>query len=97
MPNMSRYCKAVPRERFDGYDPFVRAIATDPSATDGERPFYYLHDSFVVTKDTFVDTEIVFDAVTPEWVTFCRDVLAFNPEQALGPSASSGSGEEAKG
>ena len=37
--------------------------------------YVYLHIDFTVTDGIFIDENIIFSDVTPEWVAFCRDVL----------------------
>lgn len=37
--------------------------------------YVYLHGNFTVTDGIFIDENIIFSDVTPEWVEFCRDVL----------------------
>lgn len=45
--------------------------------------FLYLQENYVVTDGIFIDENIIFDSVTPEWIEFCRNTLAFEvPEYA---------------
>ena len=37
--------------------------------------YVYLHSDFTVTDGIFIDENIIFSDVTPEWLEFCRDVL----------------------
>ena len=37
----------------------------------------YLQENFVVTDGIFIDENIIFDDVTPEWIDFCKDTLGF--------------------
>jgi hypothetical protein len=37
--------------------------------------YVYLHGNFTVTDGIFIDENIIFSDVTPEWVEFCRDEL----------------------
>jgi hypothetical protein len=80
MPTTSKYCKAIKREHFSEFPDFIEAV---PQPNPG-RAFYYLHDNFVVTRDLFVDADVVFSSVKPEWIEFCRTTLAFRPEEAMG-------------
>jgi len=41
--------------------------------------YVYLHENFTVTDGIFIDENIIFSDVTPEWVEFCRDVLRQAP------------------
>ena len=38
----------------------------------------YLHDSHIVTDGIFKDENIVFDTLTDEWKSFCREELKFS-------------------
>lgn len=37
--------------------------------------YVYLHRDFTVTDGIFIDENILFNDVTPEWIGFCHDVL----------------------
>ena len=39
--------------------------------------FLYLQENFVVTDGIFIDENVIFDNVTPEWIDFCKRVLKF--------------------
>lgn len=39
--------------------------------------FLFLHENMIVTTGVFADEDIVFDAVTNEWIEFCTNVLEF--------------------
>jgi hypothetical protein len=48
----------------------------------------FLHDNYHVTDSVFADEHVVFDAVTPEWRTFCESVLGFEiPDYARAVAA----------
>jgi hypothetical protein len=51
----------------------------DPSLSErlDDGDVVYLHEGGVVTRDVFGDGDVVFDAVTPEWLEFCRRELGF--------------------
>ena len=38
--------------------------------------YVYLHENFLVTDGIFIDENIIFSDVTPEWIEFCRKVLS---------------------
>ena len=40
--------------------------------------YVYLHGDFTVTDGIFIDENIIFTDVTPEWIEFCREVLGNN-------------------
>jgi hypothetical protein len=86
MKKMGKYCKAYEITKlmeFPGWAENVKNIEPQASA-DGEivkeqapRDFYYLQENFTVTDGIFLDENVVFDAVTPEWVEFCRNTFKF--------------------
>jgi hypothetical protein len=86
MKKMGKYCKAYEVKRlmeFPGWAEKVKKIETKGNGngeTATERApsdFYYLQENFTVTDGIFLDEDVVFDAVTPEWIEFCRDTLKF--------------------
>lgn len=42
-----------------------------------ETDFLYLQENFVVTDGVFMDENVIFDKVTPEWIDFCKNNLKF--------------------
>ena len=44
--------------------------------------YVYLQGSFTVTDGIFIDENVIFDNVTPEWIEFCRDVLGYPSDAA---------------
>ena len=48
----------------------------EPLADDA---IVYLGDDYVVTKDVFEDSPVLFSRVTEEWKRFCAKDLAFAP------------------
>jgi hypothetical protein len=38
--------------------------------------YVYLQADFTVTDGIFIDENVIFSDVTPEWIEFCRNVLA---------------------
>lgn len=83
MRNMGRYCKAYPIEKFRAYPGWSEKPIAPSGEGTGEdqeaasRPFLYLQENYVVTGNIFIDEEIVFDEVTPEWIEFCKNTLGF--------------------
>lgn len=87
MPKMGRYCKAYPVQElreFGGWSENVRTAGRDKAPDSGDagseqaRPdFLYLQENYVVTAGIFIDEDVVFDDVTPEWIDFCKDRLHF--------------------
>ena len=86
MKNMGKYCKAYEIEKlmaFPGWAENVKDVEA-PASRNGETvdeqapaTFYYLQENYTATDGIFLDENVVFDAVTPEWVEFCRDKLKF--------------------
>lgn len=37
----------------------------------------FIWDDFTVVKDPIYDRDLLFDEVTPEWITFCQTALQF--------------------
>jgi hypothetical protein len=72
MPEMARYMKAYPVERLREFPEWHEA-----ASELADRPFLYLQDDYSVTGGIFLNEEIVFSRVTPQWVEFCTHVLQF--------------------
>ena len=52
-------------------------VETPREFTDDD--YVYLHRDFTVTDGIFIDENVIFSDVTPEWSEFCREVLGFEP------------------
>jgi len=59
------------RDEVDGEVVRVLKVLTDAD-------YVYLQGNFTVTDGIFIDENIIFDEVTPEWIAFCRDVLGYS-------------------
>ena len=89
MPNMGRYCKAYLLKQlreFPGWSEKIQTIKRkNPAAgqnADEAQPLtdesiVYLQENYVVTGGIFIDEEVLFDQVTPEWMEYCKSVLKF--------------------
>ena len=93
---MGNYCKAymIPRFRqFSGWTELSENARTENGTprqlTDSD--FLYLQENYVVTDGIFIDENVIFNNVTPEWIDFCKSVLQF-----AGPEYSSASSEKNK-
>ncbi len=43
----------------------------------------FLQEDFTVTADIFIDEDVIFSDVTPDWIAFCQATLQFEvPEYA---------------
>lgn len=86
MASMGRYLKAYAVERLREYPGW------DASAAGGDRPYLYLQDNYTVTQGIFLDEDVVFDRVTPEWTAFCQVQLGFQiPARDAEPASPEGS------
>lgn len=59
----------IVRKEVDG-----EIIESPRELTDDD--YVYLHENFLVTDGIFIDENIIFSDVTPEWIEFCRNVLS---------------------
>ena len=75
MSQMGRYCKAYPIANFREYSAWRETAPEGEALT--ENSILYLQDNLVVTAGVFLDEDVVFDDVTPEWQEFCRAELRF--------------------
>jgi hypothetical protein len=62
----------IVRKEVDG-----EIIENPRKLTDDD--YLYLHENFTVTDGIFIDENIIFSDVTPEWIEFCRNVLSQDP------------------
>ncbi|HVF89473.1 MAG TPA: hypothetical protein VNH22_05365 [Blastocatellia bacterium] len=90
MGKMGRYCKAYPVSsfrKFEGWTENLQNLRKEKREVDGEEvqtvrdlredDFFYLQENHVVTDGIFIDQDIIFDEVTPEWISFCEETLGF--------------------
>ncbi|HEX2268323.1 MAG TPA: hypothetical protein VHH35_02240 [Pyrinomonadaceae bacterium] len=90
MAKKGRYCKAYPISRFREYKNWsenTQNLRKEVREIDGQKvevqrelsdsDFFYLQEDLVVTDDIFIDENIVFADVTPEWIEFCKNTLKF--------------------
>ena len=86
MAIMGRYCKAYLVEQFRQYSNWSeRSEEGEKGTKEGEESpgktadakYLFLHESLVVTDGVFIDENIVFNSITPEWEEFCRNQLIF--------------------
>ncbi|HEX8690998.1 MAG TPA: hypothetical protein VF746_01050 [Longimicrobium sp.] len=109
MAEMGRYCKAYhvrSLREFPGWAPRLENLRPDARVVDGEEvertraelhddDILYVQETYVVTDGIFLDENVVFDAVTPEWEEFCRGVLGFElpPDEAPRPEPAAAGAE----
>ena len=94
MATMGSYCKAYPvgmLREFGGWSEKAQnlrapgdadAVRGDTSQPLGADDHLYVHENLTVTDGIFLDENIIFDEVSPDWVRFCKDVLQFEPPPA---------------
>ena len=89
MTTLGKYCKAYPLFRlrqFAGWSEKAENARKIIKEVDGETmrvarkltdaDYVYLQTNFTVTDGIFIDENIIFSDVTPEWIEFCHNVLA---------------------
>lgn len=93
MTDMGQYCKAYLAHRFRDYPGWTENLASlelhkkwlngkevEEKRTElNDEDVLYLQENFVVTDGTYKDQNIIFDAVTEAWKSFCREHLGFQP------------------
>jgi hypothetical protein len=88
MPILGRYSKAYSLgqlRKFSGWTEKSENARRIRKEIDGEiveearaltdEDYVYLQRNFTVTDGIFVDENIIFSDVTPEWIQFCHTVL----------------------
>jgi hypothetical protein len=70
---MGAYCKAYETARLAEFRGWPRGEGGAPKG------HLFLHEDFTVTSGISPEEGVVFDAVTAEWVEFCRGTLEFAP------------------
>ena len=106
---MGKYCKAYPIERlrqFAGWKENTQNVKKEKSIVDGkeidiereltENSFLYVQENFTVTDGIFLDENVIFADVTPEWVEYCKNELKFEiPNYELAKVKEAGAAESA--
>lgn len=89
MTTLGKYCKAYPLaqlRQFAGWQEKAENARRVIKEVNGEMvtaareltdaDYVYLQTNFTVTDGIFIDENVIFSDVTPEWIEFCRNVLA---------------------
>ena len=92
MSTLGKHCRAYPLWRLresPGWIEKPENAKTVRKEVDGEivqvprdltdADYVYLQRNFTVTDGIFIDENVIFDAATPEWIEFCRNVLGYIP------------------
>lgn len=86
MKKMGKYCKAYEVKRlaeFPGWAEKKRKGSAQDNKVNGNsseeanRDFYYLQENYTATDGIFLDENVMYDNVTPEWIEFCKNTLKF--------------------
>jgi hypothetical protein len=91
MAEMGRYCKAYlvkDLSQFAGWSPDLSNLHSETRYEDGREvtevrtelkddDILYLQEDLRVTDGIFLDENVVFSDVTPEWTAFCTETLEF--------------------
>ncbi|HKV39725.1 MAG TPA: hypothetical protein VJX67_10980 [Blastocatellia bacterium] len=90
MSKMGSYCKAYPVKQlrsFAGWTEDLAQVRVDKTFERGKElqtqrtiaddDYFYLQENYVVTDGIFLDENIIFNNVTPEWTQYCKEILKF--------------------
>lgn len=90
MASMGKYCKAYQVSRFrefKGWSENSQNLRKRKEQVDGkevevqreltDNDILYLQENYTVTDGIFLNEAVVFDQVTPEWISFCKETLDF--------------------
>lgn len=90
MAKMGSYCrtyKIATLRQFPGWSEKTENARKEKRQMDGveveapreltENDFLYVQENLSVTDGIYIDENIIYDDITPEWKTFCHDTLKF--------------------
>jgi hypothetical protein len=90
MRKMGRYCKAYPIQKlreFPGWSENAANARKEKKQEDGKEvevareltdaDHLYLQEDYTVTDGIFMEENVIFDNVTPEWKDFSTNTLNF--------------------
>src|SRR5215510_16387989 len=88
MPTLGKYCRPYPLHllrKFPGWSEKAENARKIRKQVDGETveeireltdgTYVYVQGDYTVTDGIFIDENIIFDDVTPEWIEFCQEIL----------------------
>jgi hypothetical protein len=88
MAILGKYCKAYPLYRlrqFPGWSEIAENAKRIRKEVNGEiveetrkltdADYLYVQKNFTVTDGIFIDENIIFSDVTPEWIEFCEKLI----------------------
>jgi len=90
MAQKGKYCKAYSLAKlreFSGWSENVQNVRTEKREVNAlevetkreltASDYLYLQENFTVTDDIFIDENVIFADVTPDWIDFCKNTLKF--------------------
>lgn len=88
MATLGKYCKAYPVAKLRQFEQWAEGVShlQDEGADTPKTAFarelndedvLFVQEDFTVTDGVFLDENVVFDRVTPEWKDFCKTNLQF--------------------
>lgn len=103
MSILGKYCRAYPLyqlrqfpgwvERAEGARKIRKEVngeIVEEAKELGDEDYVYVQLNYTVTDGIFVDENVIFNDVTPEWIEFCQNVLGQESRAAeLGESSES--------
>jgi len=103
MTILGKYCKAYPLyqlRQFPGWSEKAENARTTRREVDGDivkeprqlsdEDYVYVQRDFTVTDGIFIDENIIFNDITPEWIDYCRNVLGVDNQPAANNSHKNG-------
>jgi len=92
MTIIGKYSRSFPLSllrQFPGWTETAENTRTIRKEVDGEieevhreladTDYVYLHNNYTVTDGIFIDENIIFSDIKPEWIEFCHNVLGYRP------------------
>jgi hypothetical protein len=100
MAKMGNYCKAYPISRFRAFNGWTEpsgdggndaqnldVAEASPSTGLSDTGHLFLQEDFTVTDGIFMDENVVFANITPEWIEFCKNDLQFEIPEYASPAS----------
>ena len=88
MSTLGKYCRAYPLSQLRKFPGWVERIdearrvrkeidgeIVEEARTLTDEDYVYLQMDYTVTDGIFVNENVIFNDVTPEWIEFCQNVL----------------------
>ena len=70
------YCKGYYLAALRGYPQWPSE--NDQAGSTGDDAIVYVHQDFTVSKSVWPGENVIFNAITPEWIRFCESQLKFS-------------------